>query len=327
MSKCHLAIAFAGICWQLPLSYAAEVEDVPATQILLTVEDMMEGGVLDFQQAEEPVLINPDATAYQFYITDLESRQGAYAPGLAEQLVGLGRSYQDQGLYPEAIKVLKRAVHVSRINNGLNDSVQIPLLEQLIQALIANGDYVAADERQYYLYRLQRRLYRSTDPQMSAAMMRRAKWERQAYTLSVGEESFSRVMNMWQLYSTVVNNIAKTEGNTSVLLLEPLNGMVEAQYLIATYDGDTNAGIPFGAGGASKPDTANFNLVQINNYRQGQAVLGAIRDVLRDTESVLSSKSTEALLDLYMASHDPRWLKEADAVALGIGLQLLKNLG
>jgi hypothetical protein len=298
LSKWQRATALACLSWQLTLGAAAEVEEVPATETLITAEDMMQAGFLDFQQSEEPVLVNPAADAYQFYITDLESRQGAYASGLAEQLVGLGRSYHEQGLFEEAVKVLKRAVHVSRINNGLNDAAQIPLLEQLIQSLIAKGDYEIADERQYYLYRLQRRLYSANDPQMSAAMMRRARWEQQAYALAVGEESFNRLLNMWQLYSRVVNNIAQTEGSGSVLLLEPLNGMVETQYLIAAYDGENNSGIQFGEAGSGNPDVARFDLIQVNNYKQGQAVLGAIRDVLRANENPQSSKSAEALIDL-----------------------------
>ena len=66
-----------------------------------------------------------DTAAYQFYITDLENRHGAYAPGLSEQLLGLGSVYQEQGLHKEAIKIFKRAVHLSRINNGLHNAEQL----------------------------------------------------------------------------------------------------------------------------------------------------------------------------------------------------------
>ncbi|MCX2982653.1 hypothetical protein EYC98_17465 [Halieaceae bacterium IMCC14734] len=271
---------------------------MPSTETLISAEDMMQGGVIDFQDNDEPALVNPTATAYQFYITDLESRLGAYAPGLAEQLMGLGRSYREQGLLDEAVTVFKRAVHVSRINNGLNDAAQIPVLEQLIETLIASGEYEAADERQYYLYRLQRRLYTSGDPELTAAMMRRARWEQQAYALSVGEESFNRLLTMWQLYSNVVNTIAQTQGGASMQLLEPLNGMVETQYLIAAYDGEAGTSIQFGDAGSGDPDVARFNLIQVNNYQQGQAVLNVIRDVLQANEGEASSQSTEALIDL-----------------------------
>ena len=104
--------------------------------------------LLDFQDADEPVLVAPDAASYQFYITDLESRYGPYAPGLSEQLLGLGSVYQKQGLHEEAAAVFKRGVHVARINDGLYSSSQIPLLQGLIQSLVAMGEYEGADERQ-----------------------------------------------------------------------------------------------------------------------------------------------------------------------------------
>ena len=61
--------------------------------------DELGTGELEFQQQNEPVLVGPDVSAYQFYITDLESRHGAFANGLSEQLLGLGTAYQEQGLH------------------------------------------------------------------------------------------------------------------------------------------------------------------------------------------------------------------------------------
>ena len=109
---------------------------------------------LIFQQQNEPELVAPNAASYQFYITDLESRHGPYASGLAEQLLGLGVAYQSQGLHSQAVDIFKRGVHISRINSGLYNADQIPLLQRLINSLVAAGDYDTADERQYYLYRV-----------------------------------------------------------------------------------------------------------------------------------------------------------------------------
>ena len=94
------------------------VNVISDSEPLINPEDVMNGGNLVFQQQDEPVLVSPDAAAYQFYITDMENRHGAYAPGLSEQLPGLGSVYQEQGLHQEAIKVFKRAVHLSRINRS-----------------------------------------------------------------------------------------------------------------------------------------------------------------------------------------------------------------
>jgi hypothetical protein len=267
---------------------------------LLNPEDAMHGGNLIFQQQDDPVLVAPDAASYQFYITDLESRQGAYAPGLSEQLLGLGGVYQEQGLHQEAIKIFKRAVHLSRINNGLNSAEQIPILQRLISSLVASGDYETADERQYYLYRIQRKLYQSDAPRMSQAMMERADWERQAYYLSVGDTAFDRLLTMWELYRRVLSNIAESEGSYSMQLLQPLNALLETQYLIARYSGEDTSGLQIGGGSTAESSAAQnkFAMVRMSNYKQGQAVIAAIREVHLFNESDQSPLAARSLLDL-----------------------------
>ncbi|MCZ6831332.1 MAG: tetratricopeptide repeat protein [Gammaproteobacteria bacterium] len=281
---------------------AAATESVtvmPSSEPLINPEDVMNGGNLIFQQQDEPVLVAPDSVAYQFYIADLEGRHGAYAPGLSEQLLGLGSVYQEQGLYQEAIKIFKRAVHLSRISNGLHSAEQIPILQRLISALVSSGDYEKADERQYYLYRVQRQLYQSDAPQMSKAMMDRANWERQAYYLSVGDTAFSRLLAMWELYRRVLSNIAETEGSYSLQLLQPLNGLLETQYLIARYNGEAPGGIQFGSGAPeSSAEKNRFAMVRLSNYKQGQAVIAAIREVHLFNESEESPLAAESLLAL-----------------------------
>jgi hypothetical protein len=296
---------------QASTTKAATIEKTPLVPSMLPVGDPLlrtdgvpgggnlDGGALIFQQQDEPELETPDAASYQFYITDLENRFGAYAPGLSEQLLGLGNAYLDQGLYQRAAKVFKRAVHLSRINNGLHSAEQIPMLQGMISALVSSGEYEEADERQYYPFRIQRQLYKSNDPAMSQAMLDRADWERQAYYLSIGDTAFGRLLNMWELYRRVLSNIAEAEGNYSIQLLKPLNGLLETQYLIARYNGEAPSGIQ--VGNPSPETTAEenrFSMVRMSNYKQGQAVIAAIREVYLFNESENSSRATEALLEL-----------------------------
>ena len=234
---------------------------------------------LDFQEGEDTILISPDASSYQFYITDLESRMGPYAQGLSEQLLGLGSVYQDQGLHTEAIDLFKRAVHIARINGGLYAPEQIPLLQREIRSLVAVGDFETADERQYYLYRVQARVYGAQSEQMSVAMLERAEWEREAYKLSVGETSFLRLLTMWELYSAVLRNIAREEGKLSLSLLRPLEGLLQTQYLISTWSPATANGMQSGSVDENYAEEARFSMVRVSNYKQGQAVITAMREV------------------------------------------------
>ncbi len=254
---------------------------------------------LDFQDAEDPVLVSPDATSYQFYITDLESRMGPYAPGLSEQLLGLGMVYQQQGLHLQAAEIFKRGVHIARINDGLNSPSQIPLLQRMIQSLVAAGDYEAADERQYYLFRVQAEVYGRQSPQMSLAMLERAEWERQAYNLSLGDTAFMRLLTMWELYSAALRNIAREEGKLSTSLLQPLEGLLQTQYLISTYSPEAQGGFQTGAAADGNFAEENrFTMIRISNYKQGQSVLEAMREVYVYNEEENSPLPAETQVQL-----------------------------
>jgi hypothetical protein len=254
---------------------------------------------LDYRDGDEPVLVSPDTTSYQFYITDLENRHGPYAPGLSEQLLGLGMAYRKQGLYAQAAEVFKRGVHVARINEGLYSESQIPLLQGLIESLVAAGDYEAADERQYYLYRVQAEVYGRQSREMSLAMLERAEWERQAYYLSLGDTSFMRLLRMWELYSGALRNVARNEGTLSPQLLQPLEGLLETQYMISTYTPEAQTGVNTGnAPDSNYAEESRFSMIRVSNYKQGQAVLTAMRDVYGYNEEARSPKPAEALVQM-----------------------------
>jgi len=254
---------------------------------------------LIFQQQDEPELVAPDTTSYQFYIADLESRLGPYAAGLSEQLLGLGTAYQGQGLHEQAIKVFKRGMHLARVNNGLQSAEQIPLLQGMIQSMVASGDFEKADEKQRYLYRVQSELYEDGAPQMATAMLQRADWERQAYYLSVGDVAFTRLLTMWQLYGAALTNIASTNGNYSTKLLLPLQGLLQTQYMISSFGGKTQFG--FVAGSAADThyvEENRFSAIRASNYRQGQAVIAALREVYDYNEGEQSPQAAATWVQL-----------------------------
>ena len=237
---------------------------------------------------------------FQAAITDLESRFGGYAAGLAEQLSGLGAAYQTRGSHQEAAAVLKRALHLARVNYGLHSPEQIPILQQLIRNLISSGDYQTADERYDYLYRLQHRVYGPAAPQISLAMLERARWEEQAYfLLSDKETAFGRLLAMWELYVQVLNRVARQEGSFSPKLLEPLHGLLNTQYLISTYAGGPGGGFGVSAGlSRSVPAQNQFSALRASNYRRGQRVLASLRELRTHNEPAASPLPAESLLEL-----------------------------
>jgi len=266
--------------------------------------------------AAPPVSTTADELAFRQAITAIESSQGAYATGLSEQLLSLGLVLQAQGRHDEALGLFKRGVHLARINDGLYSTAQIPLLQGQITSHIAQGGYSEADERQRYLYRVQVRSMDSGEPR-AMAFMQQANWQYNAYRLGLGAQGYTRIMNMWDLYRLALNDIITHEGETSPNLLQPLHGMLQAQYLISSYeweDQDHSSGNDMGG----RQNLNRFNAYRSQSYGKGSAVITAIHDIELERDAGQSVAAAKALImmgdwQLWHGKHEAAWQSYQDA--------------
>ncbi len=256
----------------IPESTAA-AGDVPgaATQTL-----MPPAGDEFESEAQARNALMGDVRAYQRAIAELEARDGAFSPGLSEELLGLGLALQRNGDHESAIAVFKRGVHVARVTDGLYSERQLALLQGEIASHVALGAYTEADERQRYLYRVQARTL--SDRSRGQALMQHALWQRQAYEAGLGEESFSRLTRMWSLYRLALTELVEAEGEKSPALLPPLLGMLRAQYLLSGFVGEMTTG-RFRTGGVYPDEESTQVAYRNQSYEQGSAVIRAIYDV------------------------------------------------
>ena len=291
------ALLLASLAGSGPLRAA---EDLP-----LSREAAGDAGLEDIS-----LLDTDDSPAVLEAISRLESSDGAYASGLPEQLLSLGLKLQRQGRHSEAVSVFKRGVHLARINGGLYCEEQIPLLEGEIASHLSLGQYAEADERQHYMYRVQVRSLEGGRPR-TLAFMQQANWQFNAYRLGVGEQDFGRLMNMWDLYRLALNDIAQQEGDTSANLLPPLRGMLQAQYLISGYAGESpSAGFSYGETFVDQQQQNRFNAFRAQSYKKGRAVILAIYDIERERHGADSVEAAEALV---MLGDWLLWHEERDA--------------
>jgi len=235
-----------------------------------------EHDALDDEAAALEAVRSDTIRRYREEIGALEQAGGAYSTGLTEPLLELGLALQQAGQHAEAIRILKRGVHLARVNEGLYSEQQLALIEAEIRSHMALGDFQAADDRHRYLYRVQQRTL--TDAGRSLALMRQARWQRRAYELGLDENGFERLLRMWNLYRLALSEIAESEGDTSPNLLPPLYGMLRAQYLISGFDGTDPTGLspdPFDP----RVDEGRFVAFRSQSYKQGGSVIRAIYDV------------------------------------------------
>jgi tetratricopeptide (TPR) repeat protein len=210
-------------------------------------------------------------------IEQIESREGAYAGQLSESLLSLALTLQAQGRHEEAIQLFKRGVHLTRINEGLYCPEQITLLEGEIASHKAIQNYMAADERQNYLYRVQIKSMAGSEA-MANAFMDHARWQYDAYQLNLTQNDYPRVMNMLELYRMAFEDVIAREGNKSPELLAPLQGMLKAQYLISQYDIGPTTPVT-GDDGYIDETLLRFRTYHGKSYKQGNAIIKAIASI------------------------------------------------
>lgn len=188
-------------------------------------------------QAQEPELqsATDDLEAYRNLVDTLEARDGAYAPGLTEPLLALGTALTKRQRYAEAAGVLRRGVHLARVNDGLYSPTQIPLLEGEIATHMAAGNYAEADKRRGYLLRIQRRVLPSGE-EYAAQLMRHAQWQLEAYQRDIEVLPGWRLDSSHDLYNQAAADIVKREGENSPNLAAPLLGLLKTRYLVTDHD-------------------------------------------------------------------------------------------
>jgi tetratricopeptide (TPR) repeat protein len=222
-----------------------------------------------------------DIRDFQRQVSVLEASGGAYSPALPEQLLGLGLALQRQGRHPEAIAAFKRGVHLSRINDGLYNSAQIPLIKGEIRSLLASNQLEAADERQSYLYRVQTRAL-GGGPALANAFIQQASWQHSAYELSIGDLDAERLLRMRQLYRLAVTDIVRREGETSPALLPPLYGLLRTHHLITRYELGSTVLYPNSYSDyEQRAEQGQLLAAQSHSLREGEAVIQAIYEVER----------------------------------------------
>ena len=281
-----------------PISVAQNFIDGPAEAETAPI-------VIDMAAPLEPERAPPPPTepsalgVYRSYIESMETNGGAFAPGLTEQLLGLGLNLQALDRHAEAAKVLKRGVHVSRVQSGLYAADQIPLLRAEIRSLIALGRFDEVDEHQRYLARVESEALTGT-PASIAALIDQGEWAEQAWDLRLGDQEAhpEHLARSWEYYRLAYNQSEQLYGERSLELLKPLEGMLRLQYRFAGLQRENASNSRFD--GSSHRQTSALG----GAYRRGQAVLSTIFGL----KLVNGSSAGEQARDLTRLGDWARWM-------------------
>ena len=137
-------------------------------------------------------------------------------------------------------------------------------------------------------------------------MMQQANWQYNAYRQGIGAEEhhYRRLLSMLDLYRLVIKDIVEREGPSSPDLLQPLQAMLKAQYLMSTYRDTSGSGADYNVAS----ERYRFNSYRMQNFKRGNSVILAIYHLQQSSfgEHALPAAEAIVMLGDWMLWHDKR---------------------
>jgi tetratricopeptide (TPR) repeat protein len=178
--------------------------------------------------AQQLPLSKEDRALYENELKQAEVSGGPYASGLSDPYIGLGYDYLKRGDSKGALEAYRQALHVVRVNDGLNSQRQAPILREIIDIHRRIGDAEALnDAYEYYARILKFDLPPLTEKKLQAAL-EYMDWERELYvaqTIANTRAPLMRVyrVNKGMLQSLVPSNAQELNWHTQLTLSQLRN--------------------------------------------------------------------------------------------------------
>lgn len=157
--------------------------------------------------ARERIELEDEIAHYLSVLGESEATEGPYAYSLHEDLLSVGKMYQRLERHPEAIRMFERSLNVARLNEGLRDIDQVPILEAMAESYEAMGRKSNADAMMDATVELANKTFGAGSSATAPYLARLGDWNTQAF------------MNR----SSILLNIPRM--NVQSFLLDPRNYM------------------------------------------------------------------------------------------------------
>lgn len=171
---------------------------------------------------------------YEQAIQEHEAEYGVYDPATGEYLLSVGLVHQKEGNHEEAAEAFRRALQIKRVNEGLHDTGQLIILEQLVESNIASGDWEAVDRNYHQLLWVYKRNYDIGDPRLLPVIDMVGRWKLRAYQEDLLEDSaIATIGASEKLFRDTVSILQNQYGQHDPRLIDPLYGRALTNYQYA----------------------------------------------------------------------------------------------
>lgn len=232
-------------------------------------------------------------------ISELEASGHRFDPRLVRPLTLLGDARAGQGDYAAALASYRRAVHLSRVNHGLDAPEQVEIVYREANALKALGQYQEANDREEYAYHVLNRAHEGTDEALLPGIYHLAGWYEKTGNVFDARALYERALEIIEAHD-------KRETPEAVPALKGLAKSYRMERFPPYYDGlDRSSAEELERPGRRvlEPDSvvdASFReqSLRVNNFPAGEAALQDVIKIRRAQNPADQRKLAEAVLDL-----------------------------
>ncbi len=197
--------------------------------------------------------LSRSSAQYERKIQAREAEHGVYDPGTGEYLLSVGLVYQNAGQHEEAVDAFMRALQIKRVNEGLQSTGQVLILEQLIKSNIAKADWGGVDRNYQQLLWIHKRNYEAGDPRLLPVVDKVGRWKLKAYKENLLEGSAIRLIGESEkLFKDTIAILERQYGEHDPRLIDPLYGRALTNYQYAIEVANTPQNEFHGAGSPTR---------------------------------------------------------------------------
>ncbi len=163
---------------------------------------------------------------YKAAIDIIERIEDRLHESLINPLKGLGAAQLGAGRPDLAKETFDRAVHVSHVNEGPHNLMQVEVLDALTETYLTVGEVDEALDVQEKVVNLQ---LRNVDPESEAAiptLEREAIWMHRMQHFNAERNSYRKIIRI----------LEKTRGSDDIALIPPLTGLGKSYLFVEPYD-------------------------------------------------------------------------------------------
>ncbi|MEQ8861340.1 MAG: energy transducer TonB [Pseudomonadales bacterium] len=260
-----------------------------ASAATATLEEVLgeEVSPLDLVEQQIEAQEYPESALWlERHIAEIEAESHRFDPRLVRPLTLLGDAYAGQGRQQEALVRYQRALHLSRVNDGLNTPDQVAIVYREATVLKSLGSYQAANDREEYAYDVLHRAHGPLDEELLPGIYHLAQWY----------ERTSNVFAARSLYEQAVRIIEAHDKLETPAAIPALRGIATSYrmerfppFYLSDMEQDESSVI---AGSAFRQQ------VTVNNFPAGEAALQRIIRIRQEQQPVDQLALAGSVLDL-----------------------------